>query len=244
MKLEFSRGGKTILTPLPLLPNFRRKEPTMSENQMKLIKDIGLKEYGTQGCKIRYGLFECPICKKHFETRLQDVKNGKTTKCKSCASTIKNTTHGLRNHRLYNIWNGIRGRILNPKNKDYKYYGLKGITICDRWLDIENFIEDMYPTYEEGLTIDRIDNNLGYCKENCRWATMATQQRNKIILMSTNKSGYKGVHFHKRDNKWHSIIVINRKTINLGYFKTALEAAKAYNNYVIDNKLEHTINDI
>lgn len=216
----------------------------MSENQMKLIRDLGSEPTGTKGKTTKYGLYECPICLKHFKTISADVRKGKTTKCKSCASTIKNTIHGLRQHRLYNIWNGIKGRVLNPKNKDYKYYGLKGITISDRWLKIENFIEDMYPSYKEGLTIDRIDNNLGYCKENCRWATMVTQQRNKIILMSTNTSGYKGVHFHKKENKWHSIIVINRKTINLGYFKTSLEAAKAYNNYVINNKLEHSINNI
>lgn len=73
----------------------------------------------------------------------------------------------------------MRSRCLNPKAPQYKYYGARGITICERWNDIENFIADMgeKPTREH--SIDRIDVDGHYEPSNCRWATASEQQRNK-----------------------------------------------------------------
>lgn len=211
---------------------------------MKLIQDLGMKYFGNQGKKTRYGIYECPICLKHFETRSTDVKTGKSTKCKSCSSRISTTTHGLKNHRLYNTWIGIKKRVLNKESNKYKYYGGRGITICDRWLDVKNFIEDMYPTYEEGLTIDRIDSDGNYEPSNCRWATKSVQSRNTRKLFSNNTSGYRGVSFRKLNNKFSSRIAINGKFIQIGYFETAKEAGYAYDKYIIDNNLEHTTNGL
>lgn len=210
----------------------------------RLIQDLGMKYFGNQGKKTRYGFFECPICFKNFETRTTDVKIGKSTKCKSCATRINTTIHGLKQHRLYNTWINMKKRIFNKKSIGYENYGGRGINICDRWLKIENFIEDMYPSYQEGLTLDRMDNDGNYEPSNCRWATKSVQSRNTIVLRSTNTSGYRGVYFKKKNNKFCTRIALCGKFIQIGYFKTAEEAGYAYDKYVIENNLEHTTNGL
>jgi len=209
---------------------------------MKLIQDLGFEKIGKY--KVKFGLYECPICKNHFKTRTKDVNYGKSTKCKSCSITISKTTHGLKNHRIYSVWKDIKRRINDSKYKEYKNYGGRGISVCDRWLDVKNFIEDMYQTYEEGLTIDRINNNGNYEPSNCRWATKETQQRNTRVLRKTNTSGYRGVSFNKKNNIFVAGIGVNNKVIHLGTFKTAEDAGCAYDKYVIDNNLEHTTNGL
>lgn len=135
-------------------------------------------------------------------------------------------------------------RCLNNNDKSYVNYGGRGISVCDSWLSLENFISDMYPTFQEGLSIDRIDNNKGYFKDNCRWTDKMVQNRNTRKIRKNNKSGYRGVYFYKRDNIWAANIRVNNKAVYLGRFKTAFEGAKAYDKYIIDNNLEHTINGI
>ena len=73
----------------------------------------------------------------------------------------------------------------------------------------------MYPSYKEGLTIDRIDSNGNYEKANCRWASREIQQRNKRLIQVNNTSGYKGVCLHKPSGKFQSLITVNRKLIYL-----------------------------
>jgi len=87
------------------------------------------------------------------------------------------TKHGKRYTRTYRIWNGMLARCRNPKHKHYKYYGGRGIQVNANWLSFPNFLKDMGEC-PEGLSIDRIDNNSGYYKENCRWATNKQQHNN------------------------------------------------------------------
>lgn len=149
-------------------------------------------------------------------------------------------THNLTHHRLYKTWNVMIQRCSNPKATRFDLYGGRGIKVCERWHSVENFIEDMYPSYQEGLSIDRIDGNGNYEPSNCRWTTKVIQSRNTRILKSTNTSGYRGVTSYNR--KFVAKIGVNNKAIHLGYFNTALDAAKSYDKYVIDNNLEHTLN--
>jgi DNA-directed RNA polymerase subunit RPC12/RpoP len=207
---------------------------------MQLIKDLGQKDFGKY--KKRIGLYECPICKNHFETRTESVKNGKSTKCKNCSSK----THGLRNHKIYNAYNAIKSRVFNLKNKYYKNYGGRGITICDEWKnDFMSFYNwSIENGYKEGLSIDRINNDGNYEPLNCRWTTRNIQQRNTRAIYGTNTSGYRGVSFYKKSNKFSSSIKVMGKRIYIGCFKTAEEAGYAYDKFVIENNLEHTSNGL
>ena len=213
---------------------------------MKLIEDLGMLLPNERvSKKRRYGIYECPFCKVHFKTVTADVKNGKSTKCLSCARKVStNAKHNDSKTRLYNIWCSIIGRVENKKNKDYEDYGGRGVTICDEW-------RNNYPSfkkwalqngYSNSLKIDRIDNDKGYSPDNCRWTTQTIQSRNTRRLRSTNTSGYRGVSWHKKQQKFNSRITVDSITINLGVYDTALEAAKVRDKYITDNNLEHTLN--
>lgn len=91
----------------------------------------------------------------------------------------RNKTHGMSKTRVYGIWNGMVDRCLRKWCRDYKYYGGRGITVCESWRKFERFYEDMGmpPTIEH--SIDRIDNSKGYSKSNCRWATNEQQILNR-----------------------------------------------------------------
>lgn len=209
------------------------------EKEITLIKDLGLiyaKETSKQ--KRRYGLFKCH-CGNEFKSIAYNINSGST---KSCGCSIEN--RGIKENRLYKVWKGMKDRCYNKNLSYYKNYGGRGIKICDRWLNISNFIEDMQPTFEEGLTLDRKDNNGNYEPSNCRWETRIVQARNTRILKSNNKSGYRGVSFNSARKKWICFIRINKKLKYLGSFDNKFEAAVFYDNYVVSNNLEHTINGV
>lgn len=86
-------------------------------------------------------------------------------------------THWLRKSKLYSRWNMINQRCNNKNNKAYKNYGWRWIK--NEWNSFIDFYNDMTPTYIEWLTIDRMNNNWNYCKENCRWATYKEQNLNR-----------------------------------------------------------------
>lgn len=82
-------------------------------------------------------------------------------------------------HREYQCWKNMIRRCYNPESDHFKYYGKRGILVCDRWLEsVDNFIDDMGKC-PEGFSLDRIDLNRNYCPENCRWAGAITQANNK-----------------------------------------------------------------
>jgi hypothetical protein len=92
----------------------------------------------------------------------------------------KVTKHGGSKLPEYQIWSAMIQRCLNPNNKRYKDYGGRGIKVCDRWLEFENFYEDIGPRPTPEHVIDRINNDGPYEKSNCRWATPSESARNKF----------------------------------------------------------------
>jgi len=90
------------------------------------------------------------------------------------------TSHGMSSSRQYHVYYGIRQRCYDTKNINYKYYGGRGITVCQRWRDsFENFWKDMGPTYKDGLQIDRINNDGNYEPGNVRWVTPKVNNHNR-----------------------------------------------------------------
>lgn len=164
----------------------------------------------------------------------QLLREGRPKSC-GCAAAAQtgaaNTLHGMSGTSEYRIWKGILQRCGNPKNPAYPDYGGRGIAVCDRWNPaftkeaFQNFSEDM-GLRPESSSIERVDNALGYSPDNCVWADRSTQGFNQR-LSSRNTSGYKGVHFYKRDNNWIAQITKDGKRHSLGYFEEIEDAIAA-----------------
>lgn len=105
--------------------------------------------------------------------------NGHATSC-GCYKKERATIHGSYYSPIYNNWNSMKERCMNPKHVEYDRYGGRGINVCDEWLDVRNFNGwAMKNGYAPGLTLDRIDTDQGYYPENCRWVDWHTQQNNR-----------------------------------------------------------------
>lgn len=120
-------------------------------------------------------------CGKKFIAISNNIRSGNTSSCGCLKSEIDSTrtrTHGMSKTGSYSVWTSMKQRCLNPKNKDFKYYGGRGITICKKWLKYENFVSDMGLRPSQDHQIDRKNNNLGYSKQNCRWTDRIHQMSN------------------------------------------------------------------
>ena len=107
-------------------------------------------------------------------------------------------------------------RCYNPKNPKYGLYGAKGVRVCARWFySFDNFLEDV-GNRPDGYSLDRKDPTKGYSKDNCRWADIKTQSRNKIN--TTSSSGSRGVKWRKNRNRWISYIYVEGEFKYLGSF--------------------------
>lgn len=102
--------------------------------------------------------------------------------------------HNLSKTRIYQRWKAIKSRCYCQNNKSYQYYGARGITVCDEWLDKNNgfinfYVWSMANNYDDSLSLDRIDNAKGYSPDNCRWVTLKRQQRNKQKTIKLSHNG-------------------------------------------------------
>lgn len=96
-------------------------------------------------------------------------------------------TGKILDYTFYSRWRSMLNRCKNKNVDCFKWYGGRGIKVCDRWSEYENFVLDMWKSYQYHLkkygrketTLDRINNDGNYCKENCRWATIKQQSKNK-----------------------------------------------------------------
>jgi hypothetical protein len=154
---------------------------------------------------------DCGVIKElRFNTLLR--KNSKTTSCgcqKPITTRLVHLTHGKTKTKEFKCWQHIRDRCYKTNNTHYLRYGGRGITVCDRWLEsFENFYEDMGTAPTSKHTIERIDNDAGYFKDNCRWATYKEQANNKN---NNRKITFRGI--TKNLSQWAEELGIDRVTI-------------------------------
>lgn len=107
------------------------------------------------------------------------------------ASRLAHTKHGMSRSPEYWVWNGMKERCINPKGTSYEIYGGRGIIVCERWLNFENFYADMGPRPSDRHEIDRIDFNGNYEPSNCRWVTEKEQSKNKRSSRFLEFQGFK-----------------------------------------------------
>ena len=144
-----------------------------------------------------------------------------------------NIKHGYSGHKLISVRKAMVQRCHNPKNKQFKDYGARGIFVCISWKEepITFYEWAMTHGYEEGLCIDRIDNDLGYSPENCRFVTHSVNNFNRRKLSDKKNYKYaKGVR-RARNGRWRAYSKIGKTEITIGNFKTMNEAILAYENY-------------
>ena len=140
------------------------------------------------------------------------LKSGNTKSCGCLALEIRRNirkTHGLTNTQEHQAWSEMKKRCNNPNSNTYSYYGGRGIKICERWEhSFENFLSDMGKKPTSQHSLDRINGELGYSPENCRWATKQEQASNR-----------RGNHYlifngeEKTITEWSRIYNISRRAI-------------------------------
>lgn len=151
-------------------------------------KDVSGQRFGllTVGAYVGRSKWLCVCdCGATITRATSELTKWKSPSCGCAKAAILRaslTTHGASNSQLYKVYTEMKGRCDNPANKKYHLYGGRGIKVCDRWAaSFEAFSEDMGER-PKGMSVERINGDLGYSKDNCKWATSTEQNRN----LSTN----------------------------------------------------------
>lgn len=219
------------------------KPLNQADFKMLIIKDLGIKNYSTYNR--RTAIFRCCNCKEDFNTKVS-VSTKNQTKCKKCNKPPTITKHGKSHLKIYKVWTAMKQRCTNPKEKRFVDYGERGISVNKTWVsDFDlyyNYVSTLKNAFKLGYSVDRIDNNGNYDYGNLRWTNATTQNRNTKKLQKNNTSGYRGVTYNKEKRLWDAQITINYKHIYISRHTCRIEAAHAYDNYVLNNNLEHTKN--
>ena len=172
-----------------------------------------------------YYICECK-CGKQVSRRASRLNDDEF---RSCGCYVHNKTHGMSNNggakkssAEYSAWQGMKERCYNTNKKEYKYYGARGIKVCDKWKDdFQAFLADVGKRPSGQHSIDRINNDGNYEPGNVRWATQSEQRLNARSL--NNTSGTKGVYWNKSKAKWEARLAGR----HLGTFDNYNDAVKA-----------------
>ena len=179
----------------------------------QFIKDVGPRPKN---------LFLKRINKKgHFEPKnvIWDIRPNSLFKKKKLIQFYPNFKHDLRQ-----TYRNMIQRCTNPKNSNWHYYGGRGISVCERWLNsFDNFKEDVGEKLVSNLSIDRIDNDGNYEPNNIKWATPMEQ----MLHTRKHKNPNFGIHYYMSTDSFHLVLRINGKQKYLGTFKTKEEAKLA-----------------
>jgi hypothetical protein len=200
-----------------------------SYGRWNILYDMPQVTASRSGNKVLKYLCQC-ICGTVRYVEKMKLVYGKSRSC-GClaidATKSANTRHGKSLTAVFRCWSAMLARCNNPNVKAYVNYGGRGIKVCDRWDkkcggSFENFLEDMGEAPPK-TSLDRVDNDLGYSKENCRWATRSEQAYN-IRKLARNKSGRTGVSFNEKSQKYSAFITKDNILTHLGVFSTFEEA--------------------
>ena len=163
-------------------------------------------------------------CGNYTTVRGGNLKNGAVKSCGCLTHIPKNKLHGMKNSRLYSLWNAMKSRCNNPNIKSYIRYGGRGISVCDEWeksfLSFYNWA--INNGYKDNLSIDRIDNNGNYCPENCRWITFEEQCNNRRTNIVFEYNGEK----HNL-MQWCKLLNLDYKFIHNRIYKMKWDFEKA-----------------
>ncbi len=181
--------------------------------QWRCLCDCGRTHVANSGNLSKGHTRSCGCLKKDISTKHGDARDGKWS-------------------GTYTSWVGMIDRCESVNNASYDYYGGRGITVCEGWLSYEQFKLDMGER-PDGTSIDRINTNKGYCKDNCRWTDRTTQSFNTRIRVD-NKSGVPGVWWSEARKKWHVKISKGNKKIHVGSFASIEDAIEARINAEIE----------
>lgn len=177
-------------------------------------------------------------CGNKTITTTSHLKNGHTRTC-GCKSfddvSPSRLTHGHakkgRRSKTFYTWSSMKDRCFDKNNKRYYDYGGRGIVVCKRWINsFDNFLSDMGEK-PNGMTLERINNSLGYAKDNCRWATLKEQSRNKrnnVVITINGET--------KILQDWCDIYKINPATIRSRVKRKKISYAEAFEIKRINNE--------
>lgn len=200
-------------------------------NELIPIKYVGRNKWGN-------ALWLCRCdCGKEKIILGSDIKRGRSKNC-GCSKLKHGHTKNRKQSKTYKSWDSMIQRCTNKNTENYEYYGGRGITICDRWLEPDgqgflNFLEDMGEK-PEGKSLDRVDNNLlieGYSPNNCCWSTrkeQANNRRNDLIITFDNRTQ------HLID--WANEFCIPYDTLWKRIYRSCWSIEKAFNTPVIKRR--------
>lgn len=190
-------------------------------------KIIGCNNIGKWNDRKLSYVLQKDMCNAHY---LRYLKYGDANK-------VFRIRDGHGKHRLYSTWATMTARIKNPKNKEYPRYGGRGLGIEPRWIDSTygflNFLEDMGEC-PKGCSLDRIENEIGYFKNNCRWATIHQQQANRRD--NNENVGVTKYLTTAKNERWIAKLMINGKSLSKS-FKTEIDAIVQRKAWEIEYKI-------
>lgn len=198
---------------------------------VKFLMEVDPIYYGKDTRPRRKARFECS-CGVEFESVIDSVKRDSAQSCGCLNDAVRirtgknKKTHGMTGSSLHNAWLAMKGRCFNVNNQDYESYGGRGIVVEEPWKSsFEAFLEDMGDSHSKGLSLDRIDVNGNYCKENCRWTTDHVQAWNQRVYKN-NSSGKAGVTWNNKGGKWEVRISKEGTDYSFGFYSDVYEAIR------------------
>lgn len=165
----------------------------------------------------------CAHCGFETDMRLSDIKKPKVCQHLNLCGNYISNSYIWKNKRIKKIFNKMVERCYSDKSKNYRYYGAKGIHICDEWLNNPILFEEwsLQNGYKDNLTIDRIDSNKDYCPENCRWIPLEENVRRagRVTWIEIDGKNMTG-------RQWADYLQIGTNTINTAIREHGIDKAK------------------